>query len=187
MFKWIFTAVFVIFAGIRLHYGKTDELRTQFHHPRELFSSGLFTVSLLGTTALFLFSNTIDEFGVELPTWIRWLGAVCALAGNGMLLWVHRCLGANFSPHLELREGHTLVVNGPYRILRHPMYTSGLMYLIGCGLLSSNSLVFSLPVGTFVVLIALRLKDEEQMLSERFADAWVEHELRTFKIVPYLY
>ena len=187
MFKWIFTAVFVIFAGIRLRYGKTDELRTQFHHPRELISSGIFTVSLLGTTALFLFSDVMHEFSFELPAAIRWFGAICALGGNAMLFWVHMCLGANFSPHLELREEHTLVVNGPYRILRHPMYTSGLMYVIGCGLLSSNSLVLGLPVGTFLILIALRLKDEEQMLAERFADAWIEHEARTFKIIPYIY
>ena len=104
-----------------------------------------------------------------------------------MLLWVHVCLGANFSPHLELREEHTLIVNGPYRILRHPMYTSGLMYTIGCGILSNHGLVLFLPVGTFVLLIALRLKDEELMLSERFADAWSAHEARTFKIIPYIY
>ncbi|MBM75500.1 MAG: hypothetical protein CMK59_08865 [Proteobacteria bacterium] len=187
MFKWIFLVVFAIFVGIRLRYGKTEDSRIQFHHIRELISSTMFTLSLLGTTVLFLSSEHLDPFVLNLPDEMRFFGGILALGGNGLLLWVHICLGANFSPHLELREEHTLIVDGPYRILRHPMYTSGLMYTLGCGLLSNNIWVLTLPVSTFVLLIVLRLQDEEMMLKERFGEAWSEHQTRTYKIIPYLY
>ena len=89
MFKWIFLVVFVIFVGIRLRYGKTEDTRIQFHHMRELISSTLFTVSLLGTTVLYLSSEPLDSFVLNFPDEIRYLGGLLALGGNGLLLWVH--------------------------------------------------------------------------------------------------
>ena len=187
MDKWILLGLFLIFVVIRLCYGKTHEPRERFHHKRELILSTIFTFSLLGTTILFLFTPQLDEAVVGIPELMRWSGVGIALAGNLMLWWVHWHLGANFSPHLELRAEHTLITDGPYRYLRHPMYTSGVLYLVGCGLFSNNWWMLLLPLSTFLLLILCRLTDEEEMLSIHFAEAWNEYKSKTYAFLPFIW
>src|SRR5262245_45809761 len=57
------------------------------------------------------------------PAWLRWCGAGLALATVPFLVWIHRALGRNFSTTIRVRDDHTLVTWGPYRWVRHPMYT----------------------------------------------------------------
>ena len=87
---------------------------------------------LVGTAALWtylIWPERILWALVPLPDLIRWCGAAAGAVGVAMLAWVHRALGRNFAASLHIRiEGHRLVTSGPYRWVRHPMYTS--IYII---------------------------------------------------------
>ena len=78
---------------------------------------------------------------LPLPTWARWLGV--GLGGVTALLfgWVHHALGANWSMPTEIKERQTLVTSGPYRWVRHPMYTTIFVWATAFLLMSANWLV----------------------------------------------
>ena len=183
MQKEIVAVLFVLFIAIRIVYGRGSDDRKRFHHSRELFLTALFTFTLIGSFASY-FSQKTPIYPMQYPLWITYLGGCIGVFGNALLLWVHHCLGKNFSPHLEIRSDHKLVQHGPYRYIRHPMYTSGYLFLLGCGLVSQDALLLFPPIVTFTILLFFRLRDEEAMLLEQFGENWSEYTKRTDKILP---
>jgi protein-S-isoprenylcysteine O-methyltransferase Ste14 len=109
-------------------------------------------------------------------------GAVIVVVGVAGYLWALFVLRRNWSISAEIKEGHTLVTNGPYRFVRHPMYYFMMLVLIGSGLLISNYmiLIFSPVVG---VAYYFRAKVEERMLEEEFA-GYGEYAKRTKMLIP---
>jgi protein-S-isoprenylcysteine O-methyltransferase Ste14 len=122
----------------------------------------------------------------ELPAGWRWVGA--ALFGTGGLLvyWTHRNLGANFSSTLILRDGHELIERGPYRWVRHPMYTSFLVMSAGMLLLSANWVVGGGPLSFLPLLMLVRTPREERMLLACFGDDYRAYMARTGRYLPRL-
>jgi protein-S-isoprenylcysteine O-methyltransferase Ste14 len=119
------------------------------------------------------------------PGW-RWLGAGLFAGGALLVLWINRNLGANFSSTLILRDGHQLIQHGPYRYVRHPMYTSFLVMLLGMLLLSAN-FVIGAGIAFIVVLMAVRTPREERMLLGRFGEEYRRYMERTGRYLPRLH
>ncbi len=61
---------------------------------------------------------------VPMPPWSRWVGAALGIVTLPLLLWTHHALGKNWSGALEIKGQQTLITSGPYRWVRHPMYTT---------------------------------------------------------------
>lgn len=119
---------------------------------------------------------------LPLPRWSRWLGAG-ALA---YLLWVHGALGANFSSTLHVTDRHTLVTQGPYRRVRHPMYTTFYLLLTAFFLLSANWFIGLVWLGGLSLVVAARIGKEEAVMIERFGDQYREYMGRTGRFLPRL-
>ena len=106
-------------------------------------------------------------------------------------LWVfrisHKVLGRNWSITLQIREQHRLVSDGPYALVRHPMYTSFLLMALGQAFLLSNWLVDLAGLVGFAVLFFLRVNKEERMMLENFGPQYRDYMERTKRIIPYLY
>ena len=107
------------------------------------------------------------------------------LASLPLLYWVHHSLGSFFSARLELQEDHQIIQTGPYRWIRHPMYTTGFMYLIGAGLLSGNWIILLIPTLSFALLVFSRVSDEEKMLLEHFGEEYDHYLKRTGRFLPF--
>ena len=123
---------------------------------------------------------------LPLPRWARWLGAALGGAALAYLLWVHRALGANFSSTLHVTDRHTLVTQGPYRRVRHPMYTSFYLLLTAFFLLSANWFIGLVWLGGLSLVVAARLGKEEAVMIERFGDQYREYMGRTGRLLPQL-
>lgn len=108
------------------------------------------------------------------------------LAGAGVGLWaiaVMRIGSFNIIP--DVKKGASLIERGPYRVIRHPMYTS-LILMTGALVADSFSwLRFDLWVGLIIVLIA-KLSYEERLLAEAF-DEYGKYRERTKRLVPLIY
>ncbi len=95
-------------------------------------------------------------------------------------------LGRNWSGILELRENHRLISQGPYRYIRHPMYTALLILSVGMALITANLLLALLLIGTTMAMYLARVADEEAMMIERFGDEYHSYMRRTGRLFPRL-
>jgi protein-S-isoprenylcysteine O-methyltransferase Ste14 len=145
----------------------------------------LWLTTLAGVpAALYAVSEIIDFAHLPLPGWLRLLGALLFLAGDILFYASHRALSKNWSAKVEIQHGHELVVSGPYRWMRHPMYSA--LFLIGTGmlLLSANWLAGGPFLVTFTLLYLTRVDDEEQLLLEHFGPAYEEYRQHTGRLLP---
>src|SRR6187455_880597 len=111
-------------------------------------------------------------------------GIVCLAAGLWLLYRSHADLGTNWSITLEVRENHTLVTNGIYARVRHPMYTAFFLYSIGQALVLPNWIAGPSYLVAFSLLFALRINAEERMMRDRFPGEYDAYAARTKRIVP---
>lgn len=120
---------------------------------------------------------------VELPAWIRLAGAPLAIAGLALFKWMFIHLGLNVTSTSMPRAQATLITSGPYRWVRHPMYSTVLILVLAVTLLTANLVVAFGGLGMFALLIA-RSRLEEQRLVEKFGDAYRAYQRRTGRVVP---
>lgn len=92
---------------------------------------------------------------------------------------------SKFSPLPEVRKGSKLITSGPYKIIRHPMYTS--LLLIGTVLVANS---FSFPRFLALVILAvvllIKINYEEKLLIRHFKE-YSSYQKRTYKLIPFLY
>lgn len=187
-FKSVLAALLLVEVGVRLYYqkGRREFKRAVVkHEQREKISISLVG---LGTTPIFFYvlTSRINSFRLPFPAWLRWLGAGLIFAGDLLFIWSHRALGGNWSPILEIRKGHALVTEGPYRFIRHPMYAAIFLTGIGTSLLSTNWLVTLAHMLSVISMYLIRVIDEEEMMIEQFGDAYREYMRRTGRLLPKL-
>jgi protein-S-isoprenylcysteine O-methyltransferase Ste14 len=99
----------------------------------------------------------------------------------------HADLGKNWSITLEVREGHTLVTEGIYRRIRHPMYLALFLFSLGEALVLPNWIVGPSYLATFGVLYLLRVDAEERMMREEFGAEYEAYMARTKRLIPGVY
>ena len=130
-------------------------------------------------------ATVLRPFLAPFPQWLRWLGVGLGTLGVAGLIGVHRALGKYWSPYLRLQDDHRLVTDGPYRWVRHPMYSVLIGLMIALGLISANWLIILLCAFRIAVLYA-RIGNEEAMMISRFGDQYRAYMRTTGRLVPRL-
>lgn len=126
------------------------------------------------------------------PGWPGSVASAVALAGaavgmGGVLLGIAaaRALGRSLTPFPQPRRTGELVERGPYRVVRHPLYSAGLLLATGVSLASSP--VALACTGALGLLWAAKSAVEERFLRERFAGYAAYARRVRWRLVPYLY
>jgi protein-S-isoprenylcysteine O-methyltransferase Ste14 len=134
----------------------------------------------------YAFSELLDFAHVSLPPVVRWIGLPIGLTAIVLLAATHRALGRNWSGVLEISERHQLIVSGPYRAVRHPMYSALFCVALSNALLSANWLVAITNLGCVTLMYLARVADEEHMLIDQFGDEYRAYMQRTGRLFPRL-
>ena len=71
---------------------------------------------------------------VPIALWLASLGAALTFAGLAFAIWARFIIAGNWSSYVELKRDHELIVAGPYRYVRHPIYTGLLLAFAGSAL-----------------------------------------------------
>jgi protein-S-isoprenylcysteine O-methyltransferase Ste14 len=121
---------------------------------------------------------------VGLPTWVRWLGLVVGLSTIPAVSWVLRSLGQNVSETVLTKQEHHLVESGPYKWVRHPLYTTGVTLFIALGLMQGNWFVLFMSVVVALLLRLLVIPAEEKALVAKFGDQYRAYMGRTGRLLP---
>ncbi|MBI4906031.1 MAG: isoprenylcysteine carboxylmethyltransferase family protein [Acidobacteria bacterium] len=122
---------------------------------------------------------------IDLPTAVRWLGLAIGIGAVVWLVWMFRSLGRNLTDTVVTRKDAYLVTNGPYRLVRHPMYAGVLMLSMFLALAAANWLFFTLGASVFAMM-CVRLPMEERNLIARFGDGYREYMRTTPRFIPLL-
>ncbi|MCE7991018.1 MAG: isoprenylcysteine carboxylmethyltransferase family protein [Roseivirga sp.] len=122
---------------------------------------------------------------IELSFGLHILGAVILAISLLLIHSLFRAIGKNITDTVGIKEGHELVQSGPYRYIRHPLYTASIMIFTGYGLLLSNWLIPVLGSLTFALLL-VRLPKEEENLINHFGEAYKVYMKMTPRFFPKL-
>jgi len=121
----------------------------------------------------------------SIPEWIRWLATLVAVAVIPIIYWIFVSLGTNISPTQATRQNHQLVTHGPYRWVRHPLYTVGFIFAI-CLTVITSLWWLAIGMGLPLILLLLRTSKEEARLIEAFGDDYRDYMKRTGRLLPRL-
>jgi len=109
------------------------------------------------------------------------------VSGIGLRAWANTTLGAFYTRTLRVTADQQLIEQGPYRVLRHPGYTGGILLWIGAGLATVNWLVTSVIAIVTSSAYGYRIRSEEAMLVQTFGAAYQTYQQRTWKLFPLIY
>ena len=122
---------------------------------------------------------------IGLPELLRWLGVGIGILCVLGIYWLFSSIGSGISPTSATRKEHTLSTSGPYRWVRHPLYTIGSTLFISFGMMADNWFIAALGVLAFIAM-AKRTPQEEANLLEKFGDDYREYMKRTGRFFPKL-
>lgn len=129
----------------------------------------------------FVFSRTF----FTPPLLLGWVAAVLTALGVLFAIWARVRLGRNWSSVPAVKEGHELVTDGPYRYVRHPIYTGILLAALGYAL--TGTLFGFLILIIACILFFRRIGKEERIMLELFPDAYPAYQARTKRLIPFVW
>jgi Putative protein-S-isoprenylcysteine methyltransferase len=114
-----------------------------------------------------------------------WAAAVLCIIGLAFAFWARLTLGRNWSGLVTLKEGHELVERGPYRFVRHPIYTGILTMFLATALALGHLAGFAATLLMFASFW-IKLRDEEQLMLQQFPDRYAAYRRRAKRIIPFV-
>jgi protein-S-isoprenylcysteine O-methyltransferase Ste14 len=146
----------------------------------------LTAIAVLISLILWLINPGLVQFAqIPLPPLVRWAGLPLALGASAWVFWMFQTLGPNLTDTVAVRPTATLVTNGPYRYVRHPLYLGLAAVFLAMFLLTANLLVLAGGVIVLAFIVA-RTTIEERNLEERFGESYRAYCARTGKYWPRL-
>ena len=113
------------------------------------------------------------------------VGVILCVAGMAFLVWARQHLGKNWSQTVSAKIGHELVMSGPYRYVRHPMYAGGLLAAIGSAIVCGGAFIFLLVI--LGALFLWRVGAEDKLMAEQFPNEYLEYKKRTKALIPFIW
>jgi protein-S-isoprenylcysteine O-methyltransferase Ste14 len=189
IFKIAYWAGLIIEIVIRAPYQKTARATPktdQRASHTENILLGLLYIALIFIPLIYSVTNWLKFANYILPEWLGWFGVFVLACSLFVFARSHWDLKSNWSPTLEIREGHTLVTNGIYHTIRHPMYASMWLGALAQILLLQNWLAGPLNLIFFAVFYFMRVQAEEKMMLDTFGNQYREYMNKTGSVIPLL-
>ena len=187
-------AALILFTGIGIssYYRRKADKDTGEKISRKVDGSVMMTIIKIGGLILWLTPlvylinpNWMNWSKIGLPESVRWLGVGIGILCVLGIYWLFSSIGSGISPTSATRQEHKLVTSGPYRWVRHPLYTVGSSLFIAFGMMADNWFIAALGVLAFIGM-AIRTPKEEANLIEKFGDEYREYMKHTGRFFPKL-
>lgn len=185
-YNWFFPAVWIAF----LLYWQIAATRAKTTTRLEpAFSRVLRTIAFLIAIALFFIPERLVPwlFWRLLPNPLAcfWIGAAVTLGGLLFAVWARLILGSNWSRSVTIKQDHELITRGPYRLVRHPIYTGILTGFLGSSV-ATGQLRGLLAFALVFVALWYKLRLEEAWMRSQFGDTYADYSRRTAALVPWV-
>jgi len=120
---------------------------------------------------------------LNLPLFVT--GIVLVVGGYACTLWCYAAMGNTWRIGINRKEKTKLVEQGPYRMIRHPIYAFQLVMLAGAALLLPTILSFAILV-IHLICALIKAVDEENYLKTVHGQTYTDYMARTGRLVPRL-
>jgi len=190
IFRIILPILIIAFAAHRGYYVKTHsepEEATLKQREERTVSKLANLLGLIGFISMLVYiinPNWLAFAGLSFPAWLRWTGVGIALTGFALLQWAQVTLGKSWSDTPRMMKEQTLITSGPYRSIRHPIYTAFILILGSTLFISSNWLIGLCWAGMTILEIVSRIGFEESLMIEYFGDRYREYMKKTGRLLP---
>ena len=145
----------------------------------------IYVGSLIGVACAFAAPSLLPSARIGLPQEPVFVAAMALFwAALVLYVWAVLTLGAYFRTSVQLLDGQRLVRRGPYRLLRHPAYTGGILLYFGIGLATGNWISAGAAPLSVAIAYAWRIHVEEIALRDRFGAEFEAHRRRTWAVIP---
>ena len=143
-------------------------------------------------TAIIMAFSVFIGFGMPLleaslrerftQAWLTAIGIGFMTVGFFITYYANRAIAENWSPVIDKTKEQKLIRSGIYSVIRHPLYSSGLLLLIGTNLYFSNSWSWLSTLLAFIITL-YRIPVEEKQLKGRFGQAYADYKSRTKALI----
>lgn len=192
IFRVLAALVFFTAVGISSYYRRKADRDSGEKISRKVDGTVFLNIIKLGGLLLWLSPLVylihpawMDWSKLGLPEWVRWIGVVIGIFCILGIYWLFSSIGSGITPTSATRKQHQLVTSGPYRWVRHPLYTVGSSLFIAFGMMADNWFIAALGILAFIAM-AMRTPREEANLIEKFGDEYREYMKRTGRFFPKL-
>ena len=117
---------------------------------------------------------------------LAFAGAALTVLGLIIAIWARISLGSNWSNYVTYKKEHELITTGPYKLLRHPIY-SGIILMLTGTFLYYGSLIVLLILAIATVFITRRMEPEEKIMINLFGKKYTDYMERTERLIPWIY
>jgi len=192
LFRWFFIAIFVGTLSISGYFRRRARQSGEaIPRVREGKLALLSRLLLAAPLYLSIFAYMLNPAwmawsAISLPTWLRWVGTAVGLAMLPLLYGVFSSIGNNISETFLTKEKHVLVTHGPYRWVRHPLYSAATISLVSLSMLAANWFMLAMACAAFLGIAVLVIPREEAELIRKFGDEYREYRERTGRFAPRL-
>jgi isoprenylcysteine carboxyl methyltransferase (ICMT) family protein YpbQ len=116
--------------------------------------------------------------------WLQGIGLALFVLGLALAVWARVYIGRNWGMPMSEKADPELVTTGPYRVIRHPIYSGIILAMIGTAVaVSLYWLIAVVLLGGYFVYSATR---EERYLTERFPEAYPRYKKSTKMLIPFI-
>ena len=192
-FRWVLAVCLFITLFVSKHYRQKarkarqrDQEILRSDENLSLILARLFVaLPMFGAVLAYIVSPSWMAWAhVDVPVWVHSVGTVMVILAVPFGYWVLSSLGDNISETVMTRPGQELVTHGPYRWIRHPLYTNGLLLFVGAGLGAENWFISLFAVLTWAGIYLMVIPREEEELLKRFGADYQDYIEQTGALLP---
>jgi protein-S-isoprenylcysteine O-methyltransferase Ste14 len=185
-YRWLFPVLWLGFIGFWIAMargGKPVAERESVHSRLSHYLPLAIGAYLLAAPGV-PFGPLNDRFA-PLSLWLVQLGAALTLAGIAFAIWARARIAGNWSSDVTVKRDHELITTGPYRWVRHPIYSGILLALLG------TALALGEWRGLFAIVLAgaafwRKLGIEEAVMRRQFGEAYATYTERVPALIPFV-
>jgi protein-S-isoprenylcysteine O-methyltransferase Ste14 len=161
--------------------------REKRRDPRTIFG---FLIEAAGYAIAFSVRRRFPTAFLSFGLAVEWIFAVVAALLAAGSIWLAlaaiNVLGKHWSPAARIIEGHRLVTDGPYRIVRHPIYAAVLGLMVATGLVISKPWALGVGVVLYLLGTTSRIRIEERLLLQQFGGRYEEYKSKVPALIPFV-
>lgn len=176
--------VMALFVAILLDFILYDKRKEVRASKKSIVATGTMVLFYVGYLQMIRFD--VLELDPLLPRWATLIGVGMIYVGSALNILGRLALKANWANHIKIYEDHTLITQGIFKFVRHPLYASLFVMLFGGAIAFSNMACVLLTAFVFIPFMAYRAKQEETMLSQAFPE-YLAYKEKTGMFFPKLW